>query len=158
MAHSGECPHVEPGDPEALDDFAKHSLATSMFFPQSRLMIAGNPKVAGTSLRWWLLPLHGVDVESLTRNSLWGESAPFQTIWDGGIDLTFTWNYLSAESRNDALSRDRRADCSAGQTSGDPRLFCVVREVSESRVLLQRPIATWLPSATTVTELSGPDR
>ena len=103
MAHSGECPHVEPGDPEALDNFAKHSLSTSMFFPQSRLMIAGNPKVAGTSLRWWLLPLHGVDVESLTRNSLWGESAPFQTVWDGGIDLTFTWNYLSAESRNDAL-------------------------------------------------------
>lgn len=88
---------------ETLDPFQRHSLRTSMFFPASRLMVAGNPKAAGTSLRWWLLPLHGVDVESRTERSLWGESAPFQTVWDERIDLRFAWNDLADEERTDAL-------------------------------------------------------
>ena len=37
-----------PGD---LDRFVGHSLRTSMFFPQSKLFVAGNPKAAGTSIR-----------------------------------------------------------------------------------------------------------
>lgn len=86
-----------------LDPFQYHSLRTSMFFPQSRLMVAGNPKAAGTSLRWWLLPLHGVDVEALTRRSLWSESAPFQTVWDVRVDLSYAWNDLDDDQRRDAL-------------------------------------------------------
>lgn len=87
-----------------LNVFARHSLRTSMFFPESRLLIAGNPKAAGTSLRWWLLPLHGVPVDKLTAHSLWGESAPFQAIWDANIDFTYTWHSLTAEQRNDATT------------------------------------------------------
>lgn len=86
-----------------LDPFQYHSLRTSMFFPQSRLMVAGNPKAAGTSLRWWLLPLHGVDVDALTRRSLWSESAPFQTVWDVRVDLRYAWNDLDDDERRDAL-------------------------------------------------------
>lgn len=88
---------------DALDPFQRHSLRTSMFFPASRLMVAGNPKAAGTSLRWWLLPLHGIDVESRTERSLWGESAPFQTVWDVRVDLRFAWNDLADGERADAL-------------------------------------------------------
>ena len=76
------------------DPFIEHSLRTSMFCPESRLFVAGNPKAAGTSLRWWLLEAHGVDVTERTARSLWGESAPFQTVWDGRIDLDFTWKDL----------------------------------------------------------------
>lgn len=86
-----------------LDPFQFHSLRTSMFFPQSRLMVAGNPKAAGTSLRWWLLPLHGVDVTEITRQSLWQESAPYQTVWDTRIDLRYAWNNLPEAERTDAL-------------------------------------------------------
>lgn len=88
---------------EDRDPFQYHSLRTSMFFPQSRLMVAGNPKAAGTSLRWWLLPLHGVDVDALTRRSLWSESAPFQTVWDVRVDLRYAWNNLGEDERKDAL-------------------------------------------------------
>lgn len=86
------------------DPFIEHSLRTSMFFPESRLFVAGNPKAAGTSLRWWLLEAHGVDVTERTARSLWGESAPFQTVWDGRIDLDFTWKDLSEEEQTKALT------------------------------------------------------
>ena len=85
------------------DIYVDHSLRTSMFFPQSRLFVAGNPKAAGTSLRWWLLPVHGVDVAGLTAESLWGESAPYQTVWDNEVDLKYTWKDLSEEARQDGL-------------------------------------------------------
>ena len=88
----------------ATDPFIEHSLRTSMFFPESRLLVAGNPKAAGTSLRWWLLEAHGVDVQERTARSLWGESAPFQTVWDGRIDLDFTWKDLAEEEQADALT------------------------------------------------------
>ena len=87
-----------------LDQFQHHSLITSMFFPESRLMVAGNPKAAGTSLRWWLLPLHGVDVAVLTRESLWQESLPYQTVWDTRVDLRYAWNNLDEAQRQDALT------------------------------------------------------
>ena len=86
------------------DKFIEHSLQTSTFFPGSRLFITGNPKVAGTSLRWWLLPLHGIDVDALTKRSLWGESAPYQTVWDTRIDFRYTWDKLTSEEREDALT------------------------------------------------------
>ena len=92
MAQAGSDPYVE------------HSLRTSMFFPATRLFVAGNPKAAGTTLRWWLLEAHGVDVADRTSESWWGESAPFQTVWDAGIDLDFTWGDLSADQRDDALT------------------------------------------------------
>jgi hypothetical protein len=85
------------------NEYQHHSLITSMFFPQTRLMVAGNPKAAGTSLRWWLLPLHGVDVADLTKDSLWRESAPYQTVWDTRIDLRYAWNNLTDVERQDAL-------------------------------------------------------
>jgi hypothetical protein len=88
---------------DTRNEYQHHSLITSMFFPQTRLMIAGNPKAAGTSLRWWLLPLHGVDVAELTKNSLWRESAPYQTVWDTRVDLRYAWNNLSEIERQDAL-------------------------------------------------------
>lgn len=77
-----------------------------MYFPSSRLFVAGNPKAAGTSLRWWLLTAHGVDVPERTAQSMWGESAPFQVVWDGELDLDFTWNDLSPEERTEALTDD----------------------------------------------------
>jgi len=86
------------------DPYIRHSLHTSMFFPSTRLFVAGNPKAAGTTLRWWLLAAHGVDVRARTAESWWGESAPFQTVWDQGIDLVYTWGDLSAEQRDDALT------------------------------------------------------
>ena len=88
---------------EDADRFVQHSLRTSMFFPQSRLLVAGNPKAAGTTLRWWLLAGHGVDVAQQTANSWWGESAPFQTVWDEGVQLPYTWPHLDDEARQDAL-------------------------------------------------------
>jgi hypothetical protein len=91
------------GQPE-IDPFIEHSLRTSMFFPVTRLFVAGNPKCAGTTLRWWLLSVHGVDVAERTRNSWWGESAPFQTVWDSGVELDFTWRDLSPSRREDALT------------------------------------------------------
>ncbi len=91
---------------DGLDRFVRHSLHTSMFFPVSRLFIAGNPKAAGTSLRWWLLESHGIDVTKRTAESLWGESAPAQTVWDTSVDLRFTWDSLSAAERHDALASD----------------------------------------------------
>ncbi len=90
--------------PPPPDPFVEHSLRTSLFFPQSRLFVAGNPKAAGTSLRWWLLEAHGVDVAAATQESLWGESAPFQAVWDGAVDLRFTWDRLSDVEREDALT------------------------------------------------------
>jgi hypothetical protein len=86
------------------DPYIKHSLHTSMFFPSTRLFVAGNPKAAGTTLRWWLLAAHGVDVRARTAESWWGESAPFQTVWDQRVDLKFTWGDLSAEQRDDAIT------------------------------------------------------
>jgi len=74
-----------------------------MFFPDSRLMIAGNPKAAGTTLRWWLLEAHGIDVSAATRHSWWGESAPFQTVWDEGVQLRYIWPQLTEEERRNAL-------------------------------------------------------
>lgn len=89
---------------ETWDRFVDHSVRTSMFFPGSRLFVAGNPKAAGTMLRWWLLAAHGVDVEAATAGSLWRESAPSQVVWDGACDLRFTWRRLSEAERDDALS------------------------------------------------------
>ena len=86
------------------DPYIRHSLHTSMFFPSTRLFVAGNPKAAGTTLRWWLLAAHGVDVRARTAESWWGESAPFQTVWDQAIDLEFTWGDLSAAQKDDALT------------------------------------------------------
>ncbi|MEO8106547.1 MAG: sulfotransferase family 2 domain-containing protein [Actinomycetes bacterium] len=86
------------------DPYIKHSLLTSMFFPQTRLFVAGNPKAAGTALRWWLLAAHGVDVTERTAQSSWSESAAFQTVWDPRIDLTYTWGFLSDQQREDALT------------------------------------------------------
>ena len=86
------------------DPYVEHSLRTSMFFPATRLFVAGNPKAAGTMLRWWLLGAHGVDVRERTADSWWGESAPFQVVWDGGVDLDFTWANLSDAQRDDALT------------------------------------------------------
>lgn len=91
---------VQPGS----DPYVEHSLRTSMYFPATRLFIAGNPKAAGTMLRWWLLGAHGVDVAGRTAKSWWGESAPFQTVWDDSIDLDFTWGDLSDAQRDDALT------------------------------------------------------
>jgi hypothetical protein len=91
---------AQPGS----DPYVDHSLRTSMFFPATRLFVAGNPKAAGTMLRWWLLEAHGVDVGERTADSWWGESAPFQTVWDGDIDLDFTWDDLSDTQRDDALT------------------------------------------------------
>jgi hypothetical protein len=65
--------------------------------------VAGNPKAAGTTLRWWLLSAHGVDVAERTRHSWWGESAPYQTVWDESVELEYVWPQLSEESRKDAL-------------------------------------------------------
>jgi hypothetical protein len=90
--------------PPISDPYVEHSLRTSMFFPSTRLFVAGNPKAAGTMLRWWLLEAHGVDVTDRTAHSWWGESAPFQTVWDGGIHLDFTWGDLSDSQREDALT------------------------------------------------------
>lgn len=91
---------VNPGS----DPYVEHSLRTSMFFPGTRLFVAGNPKAAGTTLRWWLLEAHGVDVAERTAGSWWGESAPFQAVWDSRIDLEFTWGDLSEAQRDDALT------------------------------------------------------
>lgn len=66
------------------------------------MLVTGNPKAAGTSLRWWLLQTHGVDVDAATRESLWGESAPFQVVWDPAIDLRFTWPRLDERIRAQA--------------------------------------------------------
>ncbi|MFZ0324779.1 MAG: sulfotransferase family 2 domain-containing protein [Actinomycetes bacterium] len=88
----------------AFDPFVDHSIRTSVFFPVSRLFVSGNPKAAGTSLRWWLLQSHGIDVAKRTEGSLWGESAPAQTVWDGSVNLRFTWDSLSDAERDDALS------------------------------------------------------
>ena len=90
----------------AEDPYVEHSLRTSMFFPTSRLFVAGNPKAAGTTLRWWLLGAHGVDVSARTAASWRGESAPFQAVWDAGLDLEFTWNDLTAAQRHDALTSE----------------------------------------------------
>ena len=90
--------------PPETDPFVDHSLRTSMFFPDTRLFVAGNPKAAGTTLRWWLLAAHGVDLATRTSHSWWGESAPYQTVWDATIDLTFAWGDLSNEQQADALS------------------------------------------------------
>lgn len=90
-----------PGGP---DPFVEHSLRTSMYFPRSKLFVAGNPKAAGTSMRWWLLESHGVDVAGLTADSLWGESAPFQAVWDAAVDLRFTWPRLRPEEQEEALA------------------------------------------------------
>jgi len=87
-----------------LDAFTTHSLRTSLFFPASRLFVAGNPKAAGTSLRWWLLQCHGIDVAERTADSLWGESAFFQTVWDDRVDLRYAWDRLSTEEQKDALT------------------------------------------------------
>ena len=86
------------------DPYVEHSLRTSMFFASTRLFVAGNPKAAGTTLRWWLLAAHGVDVPARTADSWWGESAPYQTVWDAHVDLDYTWGDLSEQQRNDGLT------------------------------------------------------
>ena len=91
---------------EQPDRFVQHSLRTSMFFPQSRLFVSGNPKAAGTTLRWWLLEAHGIDVHERTSSSWWGESAPFQTVWDDAMRLEYVWPQLSEEAQRDALESD----------------------------------------------------
>lgn len=88
---------------DSRDRFIEHSLHTSMFFGQTRLMVAGNPKAAGTTLRWWLLGAHGIDVEECTSGSWWGESAPGQAIWDDGAATEYIWPQLSEDARHDAL-------------------------------------------------------
>jgi hypothetical protein len=85
------------------DPFVAHSLRTSMFFASTRLFVTGNPKAAGTTLRWWLLGAHGVDVAAATSGSLWGESSPAQTVWDRAVDLRYTWERLTDAGRADAL-------------------------------------------------------
>jgi hypothetical protein len=40
-----------------------------MFFPSTRLFVAGNSKAAGTTLRWSLLAAHGVDVRARDENT-----------------------------------------------------------------------------------------
>ena len=74
-----------------------------MFFPRTRLFVVGNPKAAGTTLRWWLLGAHGVDVAEVTKSSLWGESSPAQTVWDRDVDLRHTWERLTDAERGEAL-------------------------------------------------------
>ena len=88
---------------ESADPYIEHSLRTSMYFPETHLMVAGNPKAAGTTLRWWLLSAHGVDVAERTRRSWWGESAPYQTVWDEAVRLEYIWPQLSEQSRSEAL-------------------------------------------------------
>jgi len=89
------------------DRFIEHSLHTSMFFPQTRLMVAGNPKAAGTTLRWWLLGAHGIDVGECTSSSWWGESAPRQVVWDDRAPTRYIWPQLTEGAKQDALeSRD----------------------------------------------------
>jgi hypothetical protein len=88
------------------DRYVEHSLRTSMFFQSTRLMVAGNPKAAGTTLRWWLLRAHGVDVDERTRTSWWGESAPYQTVWDDHMRLDFVWTQLPEEVQRDALESE----------------------------------------------------
>jgi hypothetical protein len=100
---------TDPEQPSAVfqpagDRFIAHSLWSSMFFPQSRLFVAGNPKAAGTGLRWWLLEVHGVDVPGLTAASRWAESAPSQVVWDETVDLRYLWDCLSDDERDDALT------------------------------------------------------
>lgn len=90
--------------PTTADPYVEHSLRTSMYFPSTRLFVAGNPKAAGTTLRWWLLEAHGVDVASRTANSWWGESAPYQTVWDARINLDYAWPDLSERHRHEALT------------------------------------------------------
>ena len=87
----------------ADDRFQERSIVTSLFFPQSRLFIAGNRKAAGTSLRWWLLPLHGIDVEELTRNVVGRELVTTEAVWAGLKSFRYIWKALSAEERRDAL-------------------------------------------------------
>jgi hypothetical protein len=86
------------------DRFVGHSLRTSMFFAGSRLLVRGNPKAAGTTLRWWLLQAHGVDVAAAVAQSLWNESGPAQTVWDERVDLRYTWRRLTDAEREDALT------------------------------------------------------
>lgn len=88
------------------DRFVAHSLRTSMFFTGSRLLVRGNPKAAGTTLRWWLLQAHGVDVAAAVADSLWNESGPAQTVWDERVDLRYTWRRLDDAERRDALQAD----------------------------------------------------
>jgi hypothetical protein len=88
------------------DRFVAHSLRTSMFFSRSRLLVRGNPKAAGTTLRWWLLSAHGVDVAAAVADSLWNESGAAQTVWDERVDLRYTWRRLSDTERADALSSE----------------------------------------------------
>jgi len=84
------------------DPFITHSQHTSMFFRRTRLFVVGNPKAAGTALRWWLLGAHGVDVAQVTAGSLWGESSPAQTVWDREVDLRYTWERLTDDERIEA--------------------------------------------------------
>lgn len=93
-------------DMDSRDRFIEHSLHTSMFFPQTRLMVAGNPKAAGTTLRWWLLGAHGVDVSAATSGSWWGESALRQVVWDDRAPTQYIWPQLSEEARRDALESE----------------------------------------------------
>jgi len=87
----------------ADDRFQERSIVTSLFFPQSRLFIAGNRKAAGTSLRWWLLPLHGIDVEALTRDVVGRELVSTEAVWAGLRSFRYIWKALSTQEREDAL-------------------------------------------------------
>jgi hypothetical protein len=88
---------------KAVDRFQERSIVTSLFFPRSRLFIAGNRKAAGTSLRWWLLPLHGVDVEALTKDVVGRELVSTEAVWAGLRSFRYIWKALSDQERQDAL-------------------------------------------------------
>lgn len=85
-----------------LESYTAHSRNTSVYLPQARVWVAGNPKAAGTSLRWWLLRAAGIDVDAVTRGSLWGESSPAQVVWARNPALRYTWEGLTPQERQEA--------------------------------------------------------
>jgi hypothetical protein len=93
---------MTPARPD--DRFIAHSLRTSMYFTSTRLLVRGNPKAAGTTLRWWLLQAHGVDVAAVVAESLWNESGPAQAVWDERVDLRYTWARLADVEQHEALT------------------------------------------------------
>jgi hypothetical protein len=89
---------------QPTDEFQHRSVRTSLYFPTSKLFIAGNRKAAGTAVRWWLLPAHGVDVEAVTHDVVGRELAATEAVWAGAAPLPFLWRSLSDEERKEALT------------------------------------------------------
>jgi hypothetical protein len=89
---------------QPTDEFQHRSVRTSLYFSTSKLFIAGNRKAAGTAVRWWLLPAHGVDVEAVTRDVVGRELASTEAVWAGGAPLRYLWRCLSDEERKEALA------------------------------------------------------